>query len=386
MRLLLVCAAAAGLAFSQTEARKPVVRVSGEVTAVDAAAGKLTLKSDAGGEASVTYTAATRCLRVPPGEKDPAKWEKISGSDLAVGDRLVARGAAGAAAGVITATTILVMTRTDVAERHQQERADWQKRGILGTVTTLDPATKQITVTMRSREGSAPLVIDVTEKTQIRRYAADSVRFADAKPSQITEIQPGDQVRALGNRSADGTHLEAEQVVSGTFETMAGTVAAVDAAANAVRVTNLQSKAPMTVKLAPDTLVRRLPPEMAAMLARRMGGGAGPGGPAAPGGGNGQRPPSLAAPGAGAQAHEGRPGGGNFDLRQMLERLPPITLADLKPGDAVIVSSTKSNDPGSVTAITIVAGVEPFLAAAPRSRGGQVNLGSWSLDAGMPAE
>ena len=65
----------------------------------------------------------------------------------------------------------------------------------------------------------------------------------------------------------------------------------------------------------------------------------------------------------------------------MLERMPQLSLAELKKGDAVIVSSSRTSDDSPVTAFTFVAGVEPFLAAAPRTAG-QVNLGSWNLDLG----
>jgi hypothetical protein len=66
--------------------------------------------------------------------------------------------------------------------------------------------------------------------------------------------------------------------------------------------------------------------------------------------------------------------------------MPPLSLAELKKGDAVIVSSSKGPDESSVTAFAFVAGVEPFLAAAPRNTGGQVNLGSWNLDVGGAPE
>ena len=62
---------------------------------------------------------------------------------------------------------------------------------------------------------------------------------------------------------------------------------------------------------------------------------------------------------------------------------PQLALADLKKGDAVIVSSRKVSDGSPLTAFAFVAGVEPFLAAAPRTAG-QVNLGSWNLDVGVP--
>ena len=128
------------------------------------------------------------------------------------------------------------------------------------------------------------------------------------------------------------------------------------------------------------------------MMAMRMRGGAGGAGGAGGGsgqprtGGGGWQGPAGAPPAGGGPPGEHGPGGpggrGHFDLQQMLERMPPVQLSELKKGDALIISSSASTDPTSVTAINLVAGVEPFLAAAPRTAGGQVNLGSWSLDMG----
>jgi hypothetical protein len=69
----------------------------------------------------------------------------------------------------------------------------------------------------------------------------------------------------------------------------------------------------------------------------------------------------------------------------MLERLPQVPIAELKPGDALIISSTNGADRLNLTAISIVAGVEPVLASAPR-QAGAVNLGAWSFDIGMPSQ
>lgn len=372
-------------------AQTPAQRVSGEVTAVDAAASKFTVKTDAGATVDVSYEASTRCLRVPPGVTDSHQWQKIAGGDVAAGDRVVARGAE--SGGVVAATVILVMAKTDVAQKREAEREDWQKRGIVGLVTAVDPAAKTVTVTQRSREGNNPLLITTTDKTLFKRYAPDSVRYADAKASSLEEVKVGDQLRALGTRSEDGAKYAAGQVVFGTFDTFAATVVRVDPAAKTVVVRNLQSKQVLTVHAAADTLVRRLPERMAQMLAMRMrgGGAAGVGGGARPGAGQaGQQRTGGWSGGPGGPGGPGGAGGaggnGSFDLRQALERLRATELSELKAGDAVIVSDSKGSDASNVTAITIVAGVEPFLASAPRGQGGQVNLGSWSLDAGMPAE
>jgi hypothetical protein len=73
---------------------------------------------------------------------------------------------------------------------------------------------------------------------------------------------------------------------------------------------------------------------------------------------------------------------GNMDFQDMLERMPPLALADLKAGDAIMLSSTNGTDPSQVTAINVLAGVEPLLTAAPQ--GGQQIFGSWNFDIGLP--
>ena len=57
----------------------------------------------------------------------------------------------------------------------------------------------------------------------------------------------------------------------------------------------------------------------------------------------------------------------------------------MKKGDALIIYSSKAADGSAITAMSVVAGVEPFLAAAPRTAG-QVNLGSWNLEMNMPEQ
>ena len=51
-------------------------------------------------------------------------------------------------------------------------------------------------------------------------------------------------------------------------------------------------------------------------------------------------------------------------IDEMLERFPNITAADLKAGDMIAVSSSKNHTPDRITAIKVLAGVEPFVKAA----------------------
>ena len=63
----------------------------------------------------------------------------------------------------------------------------------------------------------------------------------------------------------------------------------------------------------------------------------------------------------------------------MLNRAPAIQLADLKKGDAVMLVSTDGAT--DVTAITLLAGVEPLLESPAAS---QNLLSNWSMSSGSP--
>jgi hypothetical protein len=372
----------AGAALLLGQAPAPSKRVVGEVQSATPA--QVTLKTDSGETVTVAVDSATAYWRVPPGETDMKKAEKIAATDVNAGDRVLARPRPGADISNTPAGTIIVMSKTDLAKKHEADRAEWQKRGLSGTVTAIDPAKKEITVNLRTREGMRLVVIDASGKTAFKRYAPDSVKFADARPSSFEEVKTGDQLRVLGERTEDGTHMKAEAIVSGTFRNLAGTVISVNSAGNEVSIKDLDTKKPVAVKLTADSMVRRMPPMMAQAIAMRAQNRAqglnGPGGPGG-GGGNWQRPAGGAAGGPGGSGNwQGGAGGGRGfgDPQQMLERLPAMPLTELKPGDAVIVAGAGS-DPASVNAIALVAGVEPIL-TAPHQAGPESMGGSWNLD------
>ena len=80
------------------------------------------------------------------------------------------------------------------------------------------------------KAGSPTLTVEPSPDADIRRYAPDSARFADAQPGSLAEIKPGDQMRVLGNPSDDGSVVKAEKIVFGTFRQLAATVISVNPA------------------------------------------------------------------------------------------------------------------------------------------------------------
>lgn len=351
----------------------------------------LTLTPDSGPDIPVTVQPNARLLRIAPGAKDLKDASPIQLQDLQVGDRIRVRGQA--AGDGIQALEIIAMARTDLEARRQQEQQDWQKRGTGGLVSGVDPATGNVTISVTSLGGKKDIAIHTTKSTIFRRYAPDSVKFDDAKPSSLAEIHAGDQLRARGDKNADASEITADEIVTGSFRNVAGTVNSVDASAGTLNVQDLLTKKPIAVKITSESQLHKLPPEMAMMIAMRLKGTMPAGMPGAAAGGN-QRPggASTAGPAAGTTPAGGMGqgamnGGGGMrrgpgDFQQFLNRMPPVTLADLHKGDAVLIVATQGSASGA-TAITLLSGVEPILQAAP-SASQAMMLTPWSLG-GSPA-
>lgn len=356
--LLYVCLAAV-LGAQQPPAAAD--RAIGEVTAVDAAARQIALKPDSGPALTVTLADNTVFLRVPPGEKDLKKATRIALADIGPGDRVYARGRLGQD-GKLAASAVIAMTKADLARKHEADRAEWQRRGTAGTITALDPAAKEITIAIGPREAGHTAVI-AASGAQFRRYAPGSIRFSEAQPSSFDQLAAGDQLRVLGEKNADGSRIQAEEVVFGSFRNLAALVKSVDPASGEVRATDLETKKPVLIRVSPDSLLRRMPPMMAQMMAQRRA-----------------RPGAAAGPPAQRQWGPGNGRGGRPDFQQMLERMPALTLGELKPGDAVILSATRGSEPALLTAIALVAGVEPLLSGTPDPQLG----GVWNFEIGMP--
>lgn len=372
------------------QAAAPGRQLMGEVASVDAAGGTFVVKADKGGNETIEKASALTYKRVDPVTKDMKTAEPTTLGELQVGDRVL-----------VLNKSVIVMSKKELAKKHEADAAEWTKRGTSGVVKGVKPETKEIMIEVRTGMGPMaapkPVTVAITEKTQFKRYAPDSVKFSDAKDASMKDISKDDQMRVLGTKSEDGAKVEAEVVVFGTFKTVAGTITKIDAVTGLIDIKPLEGKA-LTVKATKDSNIKKMPPMMAMM----MGGGGmrGPGGPGgAPRGEGGGRPAGApgGAPGEGQGRPAGGPGGpggpgagmfgggarGGGDLNAMLERMPSLPLTDLKVGDQIIVSSTKGATAEQMTAITILTGVEALIAARPAAapqggRGG--GMGAWSMD------
>jgi hypothetical protein len=364
----------------------------GTITAISGAT--LTVKTDAGDVRQVDVPSTAAILSIAPGQKDLSTAATIQFSDLSSGDRVLVKLDPGAAGPTAQALRVVAIKQADLAQKQEKDREDWQQRGVGGLVKSVDNAAGVLVLTSGTGATAKTITVHTTKTTILKRYAPASVRFDEAKTAPIDAIHPGDQLRARGAKNEDGTDIAAEEVISGTFRNISGTIVSMDTTSSTLVVKDLATRKQVTIHITADAQMRRLPDRMAQFLAARLKGpssGAGArAGSAQPANGGAGSAPRGSGQSSGQGAGQGGGGGGQgsgqggppggSNPEQMLNRAPVIQLADLKKGDAVMVVSTDGTT--DVTAITLLAGVEPLLEAPAAS---QSLLNNWSLNSGSGA-
>jgi len=365
---LAACAAVvlwSSLAAAQTPPGKSVV---GTVSVFKADTAEIEIKPDNGDPVAMKVTADTVAQKVAPGVTDLKKAEAIKVTDVLLGDRVLATPEPGTG----NLRRIVVMSISEIAKKNEADKADWAKRGVSGMVAS--KSGNEVTLKIRSLAGESQAVVTVTGGTTFKRYAPDSVKFAEAKASKLGEISVGDQVRARGVKSEDGLKVTAEDVVFGTFITKAGTITAVNAETKEITVKDLSNNKSLVIRIAADSQIKKMP-DMGAMMGRGA-------------------PPSGAPPAGMSGAARGGMGGGRggMDINAMLERMPLAKVEDLKPGETIVVSSTKGAKNDQVTAIMMLANADSILQMlAAQSGGGRSGIpgaggmGGMGMGGGMDA-
>lgn len=370
--------------------KSPYVSVIGSVENVDAAAHTITVKTEKGEEQKIKFDDRTQFMQLPPGETDVKKATPIKATDVGQGDHMLARVRASDPTG-IPALRCFVNKQAEIAQRNQRTLEEWQTQSVSGLVESVDPAAKTITMRLRGAGPAAQahdVTVDASGKVTFERYSPDTGKY---EPGDFSSIGQGNILRVLGEKDAGVTHVKAEAIQSGAFRTIPALVKSVSG--NVISATDPESKKPLTITVKQFTTMKRLDDNTAMMLARRLNptfqqggrGGRGQGGgqggnPASPDAGapgNGGGGPGMMAGMQGAGRQGGR-GGMRMDPTKLLDQQPTITAADLKPNEPLIITGISGSDPSQLTAITLIAGVDPILRAAP-NRGPDPLGGSWNF-------
>lgn len=312
--------------------------ILGTVTEFKVSSFEFGLQPDNGAATYFKVSPDTEVFQVEPGERDLSKAKKVRLTDLSLDDRVLVT----FVAGMPEARRIVLISATDISKRNEAERLDWQKRGVNGMVTAIHG--DEITLRTGSAQGPPELTVVVTPKTMVRRYAPDSVKFADAQWSTIAEIAVGDQVRTRGNPSADGVRLTAEHLVYGTFRSAIGTITAIDTEAHKITIADLATKKTITIRVSGDTQLKEMP-DFRGLFKN---------------GGGGHEAPSASS----SHVTQVVSNPDKLDVAKLIEMLPLTTFETLKVGGAVMVSCTRPSSNGQVTATRIISNVDFLIETA----------------------
>jgi ribosomal protein L24 len=345
----------------------------GEVTSITEGKIILTTKD---GIIEIVLSPQTIFKRVPPENPTLKAAVDSSLSEIGEGDKLLVTGMVSENKKTLPAKAVYLITKSDIIQKQTKEQREWQTRGISGKVVTFNPQTNVITVSVRGLIGERNVSVKTNEKTEFFRYTEDSVKFSDAKRSNIGEIELGDAIRVLGDRNADGSEMVAEKIVTGSFQTVGGTIKSINPQTNEIVISDFQTKKDVTIMVSEASVLKQFPAEMAQRMAQfQMGGGQGQGGFRPP-----MQPGNQPNPQQNQQMPNGlRGGGGGID--DMLDRFPNIKISDLKVGEMIAVSSTRNKDTSRIRAIKLLSGVEPFLRMA--QSGGNRGNGRGGMDSGF---
>ncbi|HEU4506888.1 MAG TPA: DUF5666 domain-containing protein [Pyrinomonadaceae bacterium] len=300
--------------------------VAGTVTAVEKTSKTISITTDQNATFTIKANDKTVCLRVPAGAQSLEQATAIGFDEIVAGDRVSARGSRDEQNG-FSAVRIVVISKDEIAKRRERDLEQWRTRGIAGVVKAVNPATAEINIELRGSAAGSVLTIN-TSGSEFRRYTTTSINFENTKQSDFAEISVGDQLRALGDKSADGKSFKAQAIVSGSFRTIGATLTAIDLEKREISATTLDQKKPIHIGTLKESLIHRIPAALVPTIAQK----------------------------ARAASQTG-------EVQKLIDALPGAALSELKVGDVVSITGIREKDDSRMTAIKVVAGVDAVLKA-----------------------
>ena len=112
------------------------------------------------------------------------------------------------------------------------------------------------------------MTVDTSAATEFTRYSPADPKVA--MHSNLADIKTGDQLHIIGQPGSSPATLTATKIYSAPVRTLAGTITSIAPDGKQLVVKNLQTKQPQTIALTDTSVIRKLPPQMAAFMARRL--------------------------------------------------------------------------------------------------------------------
>jgi sRNA-binding protein len=355
----------------------------GEVTSIDLNSGKIVILTDAKTSVTVTVNEKTAFRRVAPGQTSLAGAEQIKMTDIKPGDRVLVPG--GVTNDQTAVRQVIVMARAAITAQRDEEAEKRRARTFGGRITALNLEKKEITIQTRGRDAVEALTVEAAGKAKLLRYAPDSLKPSDAVAGSFADLRVGDQIRVLGDRSPDGTRVTAEEIISGSIARSVGSISEINTTRGEIVVKNAQTGQSTTVLIGKNTTLRRITPDVAQTLKERFERRRERRNQRTSANSN-QQSTAQTSPQPNRERRRNRNTGERqtgSNPRQLFENLPAVTIAELKKGDAVLITATSAGGNNSqMTAVSIITGEAELQQILQRTQGGGRN--SSNMSPGLP--
>jgi len=329
----------------------------GEAKAVEVADRRLVLKTDSGTEITIVLHDRAALVQVPPGEHSLAKATPITLSEVTVGDRVLARDIT-TINNQILVRAVVIISREKLQLQRQQEQDDWRRRGISGVVEAIDLEKREVNLLTTATSGVKSVTVVISDQAQFRRYVENSIRPADAKLGTLADLKVGDQLQALGYRSPDGGRIAAEEVISGTFRTIGGSVININTEANEIQLRDLLTNQTLTVLIADTSLLRQVTAEIDGEFSSQW-----------------KRRGTPTAQAAASPAPNQQP---------RIASLSSFAITDLKPGALLLLLTASNVKSEKIIAATVLAGADGFLSLVQKEHRKSKSASGLRVELGLP--
>src|SRR5829696_8154628 len=165
-----------------------VYQVVGEVMSLDKTTNQVNIKTKENDLVALSLNENTDYKRVPPGETSLGKAVTVKMADMTIGDQVYARGMISDNGDRSPVRQLVIMSHVDIARKHELEREDWRKRGIVGSIKAINNTSKEISVLARVPEGTRLITVTAGDAVRYRRYEPESVKFSSALQSSFAEL------------------------------------------------------------------------------------------------------------------------------------------------------------------------------------------------------
>ncbi len=118
------------------------------MTTVNADERRIEIRADEGAPAAVIVAENAEIFAGSSDARDSKNARRIRLSDIASGDRILARGS--------PAGTVLVMSRQEIERTRAAERADWERRGVSGVIAATDRTARTVSAGVEPLLEAAP--------------------------------------------------------------------------------------------------------------------------------------------------------------------------------------------------------------------------------------